>query len=193
MKNEWINKIKENWIYIFALALIVLFVWIYSNQDNVLVESDNDNEITSEVEKVENNENVKGATNVAKKEKDQSLEIVEVVAKEAKVDKVETPVAPKKDSVTLSVVGQGSYNVNIVDGDSAFDVLLRAATTNGFKVGYKTYSFGRMVTQIGESKEGNSYYWMLYNNGASAQVGADDLAVKANDIIEWNLEIPSWY
>ncbi len=94
------------------------------------------------------------------------------------------------ETVQMSISGLGDFTVPISDGENAFDALKEAANENGFKIEYKTYSWGVMITKIGSQDMQGSYYWALYYNGSYAQVGASDLTVKNNDKIKWSYE--SW-
>ncbi|PIZ00565.1 hypothetical protein COY62_01860 [bacterium (Candidatus Howlettbacteria) CG_4_10_14_0_8_um_filter_40_9] len=102
---------------------------------------------------------------------------------------VQTPVV-KKDTVQITIDGVGTFNIEFKNGDSAFDILKRASVENGFILDYESYSWGVMVTRIGNKDAQGTYYWAFYYNGAYAQVGASDQQVLKNDITEWRYE--SW-
>jgi len=102
---------------------------------------------------------------------------------------VTPPLAPK-DTMAVKITGLGTYTVEVKAGDTAFDVLKKAAAQNGFSLEYQVYSFGVMVSKIGATETKGTYYWALYYNGGYSSVGASDLAVKNKDVTEWRYE--SW-
>ena len=108
----------------------------------------------------------------------------------AQTSVAETVIPAKKDTVQMNITGLGKYTVEIKAGDTAFDALKRAASQNGFPIGYKVYSFGMMVSKIGSNESQGTYYWALYYNGSYSMVGSSDLLIKDKDIIEWRYE--SW-
>lgn len=101
-----------------------------------------------------------------------------------------TPTPTPAEQVAVEIQNQGSYQVDLRDGDTAFTVIERAASQNGFSLDYKDYGsdLGVMVNCIGGVCAHDNYYWAFYYNGQYAQVGASSQPVSANDITAWKFE-----
>ena len=69
------------------------------------------------------------------------------------------------------------------DGKNAFELLQETAN-----IEFKKYDFGVFVESIDGVKPDTKHFWKLYVNGKEAQVGADSIATKNGDTIEWKLE-----
>ena len=93
----------------------------------------------------------------------------------------------EKNQATVTIGNVGSYKVDLLSGDNAFEVLKRAATENGFKLDYDTYSFGVFIKSIGNIAPMENQYWAFYFNGAFSNVGASDQPVQKGDSIFWQL------
>jgi len=64
-----------------------------------------------------------------------------------------------------------------------------AATSSTFTFGGKEHiGLGFFVSEINGKREGDGYYWILYLNGKTADLGASQLTVKPIDIVEWRFE-----
>jgi len=98
-----------------------------------------------------------------------------------------TPTIEVKEA-TVKIENVGTYKIEIKSGDSAFSVLKKAASQNGFNLAYDTYDFGVFVTSIGGIKASNSQFWAFYYNGAFASVGASNQKVNQDDVISWKLQ-----
>lgn len=89
---------------------------------------------------------------------------------------------------SVIIEGVGSYQVDIETGDTAFDILKRAAAAYKFALEYQSYDFGVFVTAIGGVKPVGNQYWAFYYNGKYSNVGASAQAISENDTIYWKLE-----
>ncbi len=187
--NKWLVRAKENWIYILAVVLIILFVWIYNEQKNVLVEGNNEgNQAQSnELEQKENKEEAKEES-VENKE---TNKVSTSTVKQKIVIEDDQPKAEEvvREKVTVQLIGFGEYSIEINEGDNAFDITKKAASQNGLAFGYKNYpKWGRFVETIGNKTSDNTNFWALYYNGQSSAVGADAVKVKDGDVIKWQYE-----
>lgn len=101
---------------------------------------------------------------------------------------IKTVQAPVKKQASVIVQGIGSFKVDLKSGDTAFTVLKRAATANGFDIKYDNFSFGVFVTEIGGIKPVGNQYWAFYYNGRYSNVGASDQKISNGDTVFWRLE-----
>lgn len=204
------NALKESWLYLLTFLLIALFLVLYSKGNSVLDTKKENNSVNVIEESVESPDNSDEALEEKtennnlqedgdKKELDSSSQKVagEIsVKKENKEVDTNSPdnlLAEEKEKsyVTFKITGiNEEQKIEFLDGESSFDVLLRLAATKGIAVGYKQYSFGKMITRIGDIKAEGTYYWALYYNGNYSILGAEDLKVQDGDLIEWKYE--SW-
>lgn len=82
-----------------------------------------------------------------------------------------------------------NQNISPVPGQTALQTLERAAKLKSFAYETKSYSTGVLIESINGQKNGtNNKYWILYVNGESAQVGADQQLVQAGDKIEFRFQ-----
>ena len=184
-------------LYMVTFLLLALFVGVYSQKNQVLGDNTKSQEVIQE--KSENQDSkaeplVNNMSSESKKivSEPNLLEKAKTQPKAEELLKTSATVVTKKEKsyVTFKSSGLGEYKIDYLDGDTAFSVLLRAAATQGVPIGYRQYSFGKMITQIGSQKAEGTYYWALYHNGQYATLGAEELEVNVNDIIEWRYE--SW-
>lgn len=98
-----------------------------------------------------------------------------------------TPTIEIKES-TVKIENVGTYKVEISSNDTAFLILKRAASQNGFSISYDTYDFGVFVTSINGIKANDAQFWAFYYNGAFSNVGASDQKVSQDDVISWKLQ-----
>lgn len=209
---KMILKVKTGWVYLFGTILLLGLAGLAINQNRVL----NAKATTDQPKQVQNSQNTapQGISNATQGQRAPETQQNQPKTASAPKNTTKTtinPVSPANSSVntapqtqpvsspavpayqksiTLNIIGLGSYNVPIYDGDNGFTVLKRAANQNGFQIEYKTYSWGVMITKIGNTAAAGTYYWALYYNGGYSDVGASDLIVKDKDVIKWSYE--SW-
>lgn len=92
--------------------------------------------------------------------------------------------------VTVEIQGQGTYKVELKDGDNAYTVLARAASENNFTLNTIDYggSLGIMITGIGGVNAHDNYFWSFYYNGVASMVGASSQVVNDGDATSWKYE-----
>jgi hypothetical protein len=195
-KEKVVNLVREYWIYVFVAVLLSLFLGIYTSQDNVLGESTGGEE-SQAVEEIQEKPETKKNKQTKKTEPKESTatevapneepEVAGAVTEEGTKQEEDTE-EKEKEYISYAVEGAGEYEIPIVAGDTAFSTLLRVAATKNISVGYKQYSFGKMITQIGSKRAEGAYYWALYMNGNYATIGAEDLVVSEGDKLEWRYE-----
>ncbi|MDD3480604.1 MAG: DUF4430 domain-containing protein [Patescibacteria group bacterium] len=185
---------KEYWLYCLAIILMLAFLAIYLNQNKVLGENTEttSGEVVAAEEEVKSNKEKAMTQEEPKiaKEETKETSASPTTEKPKRVEETEKVVTPAKKYITFRADGLPEYAVEYIEGDTAFTVMLRLAATKNVTVGYKQYDFGKMVTQIGDKKAEDTYYWALYVNGGYAIVGVEDLAANDGDVIEWRYE--SW-
>lgn len=99
-----------------------------------------------------------------------------------------TPIISK---ASVNIENQGNYEVNLIENDTAFSVLLRAGDENNFNIDYTNYEgMGAFVNCIGGVCAHDNYFWAFYYNNVSSMVGASLQSVGNGDIIGWKFE--SW-
>lgn len=80
----------------------------------------------------------------------------------------------------------GNYPIPYIEGETAYQLLVRIASINHFTINATNYSWGIFVEGIGNLvQDGRDNFWFLYINGKSSEVGASDYIVKPNDLVEW--------
>ena len=101
----------------------------------------------------------------------------------------ETVVVKEKPQEIASVIvqGLGSYPVEVSADDTAFSILQKAASQNGFELKYQSFDFGIFVTAIGGIESAGNQYWAFYYNGNYSNVGASAQTVSAGDTTFWQL------
>lgn len=67
---------------------------------------------------------------------------------------------------------------------NVFDLLLQKATS----VKYESTSFGKMVTAINNSSQGNGKYWLYSIDNKEAAVGAESYKCQGKEKIKWELK-----
>lgn len=125
-------------------------------------------------------------------QKKQIEPVQKVVAKKEPQEKrvQEKPVQEEvvqNHTITLTVVGGGSYTASVPAGSTVQAVM----ASSGINFSSKEYAgMGAYVTAIeGVSEDTRAgLYWILYINGAKAQAGISATTVQAGDTILWRLE-----
>lgn len=81
----------------------------------------------------------------------------------------------------------GNYPIVYIEGETAYQLLVRIASINHFTINATNYGWGIYVECIGGLCNDNyENFWFFYINGKSSEVGSSDYIVKANDIISWS-------
>lgn len=94
-----------------------------------------------------------------------------------------------KEKASVTIQGIGSFNIEITNNETAFSLLQKAATENGFTVESTTYEgLGAFVTAIAGIKPEGNQYWAFYYNGQYSMVGASAQAISEGDTTFWRLE-----
>ena len=94
--------------------------------------------------------------------------------------------AEKLINVSLRVQDK-NYTIKIKEGSSAYE-LMNQLKQEGLTFSATEYSsLGFFITEINGVKEDkkSATYWILYVNGKESSVGASQLILKADDLIEW--------
>ncbi|MFA7309368.1 MAG: DUF4430 domain-containing protein [Candidatus Paceibacterota bacterium] len=96
--------------------------------------------------------------------------------------KAEVTPAPRQ-AATLTVAGV-SYEISA--DTTVYEAMRTLAANNAFRFTGENYpSLGFFVESIDSKKNSNGYYWILYVNGKSADLGASSIQVHSGDTIEW--------
>ncbi len=92
-----------------------------------------------------------------------------------------TAVAPTEvNRITIPILEDGT----VLEAMRTYDTGSDAFTFSG-----KEYpGIGFFVQEINGKREGDGYYWMLYQNGKTANLGASQLRISSEDTIEWRFE-----
>ena len=75
---------------------------------------------------------------------------------------------------------------------TAYTLLVEAASTNNLMLSTKQYDFGVFVEAIGDYKNSDEKAWIYYINGESATVAADNSELINGDFVEWKYEEPNY-
>ncbi len=212
MKEVW-GRVRIGWVYLLGIVLMVGFSLLIAHSNSTAksepenppvkaVQKDKDLNASQPEQKTTANQ--RGSSKSAAKSTENIIPAVKSSSRTAQVNNSSAgavmapaqsaPTQPVQtnpaETVEMQISGLGSFTVPITDGENAFDALKEAANENGFRIEYKTYSWGVMITKIGGTEMQGTYYWALYYNGNYSDVGASDLTVKNNDVIKWSYE--SW-
>ena len=79
----------------------------------------------------------------------------------------------------------GNYPVLYIEGETAYQLLVRIANANHFTVNAKDYGWGMFVEGIGNLNNTRDIDWFFYINGKISEVGSSAYQVLPNDLIEW--------
>lgn len=79
----------------------------------------------------------------------------------------------------------GNYPVPYMEGETAYQFLVRIASANHFVVSAKDYGWGMFVEGIGNLNNTIDISWFFYINGKISEVGSSAYQVLPNDLIEW--------
>jgi len=94
----------------------------------------------------------------------------------------------REDNVTLAI-GSKLYGTYVSGSGSVLNLMHTLASTTDFTFTGKEYpSLGFFVTSIGGKKADDGYYWILYVNGKSSDLGASSATIHAGDTVEWRYE-----
>ena len=92
-----------------------------------------------------------------------------------------------RTSITVAV-GTAHYTADVANGTTVIDAM-RSLAGEGFSFTGREYpSLGFFVDSIGGKKNADGYYWILYVNGTSSELGASSVVPHSGDAIEWRYE-----
>lgn len=75
-----------------------------------------------------------------------------------------------------------------VNAKNAEEALMKLAEKNNVKIEIKKYSFGNMITKIGDFENSKTNSWMYYVNGKGGDMAAGEYELKNGDRVEWKYE-----
>lgn len=78
-----------------------------------------------------------------------------------------------------------------VQAETVFAALAAAAQANNLTLQTRTYDFGTMVEEIGDSQNTPDKAWIYFVNGEPGQVAADQMQIKPGDQVEWKYIKPN--
>ena len=110
------------------------------------------------------------------------------VLKTAKSKAVE---AEKKAKLTINDGEKEpkTFEVEFVEGETAFDLLKNKTEELNMVLKTKTYDIGIMIEAIGDKENGQGgKYWLYYINGEMPMVSADKKIIKPGDKVEFKFE-----
>ena len=100
-----------------------------------------------------------------------------------------TPIPTPIEQATVAIEDVGTYTIDLQTDDTAFTILLRAGSKNGFTIEYQTYEgLGAFVTCIANICSHDNFYWAFYYNGSYSMVGASSQSVSDGDTTTWKFE-----
>lgn len=79
----------------------------------------------------------------------------------------------------------GNYPIPYIEGETAYQLLVRIANANHFSINAKDYGWGMFVEGIGNLNNTRDICWFFYINGKISEVGSSAYQVLPNDLIEW--------
>jgi len=102
-----------------------------------------------------------------------------------------SPVAQKETILVNLVVEEVEYEMSVVPGSSAYDVMVQAQETSNLSFEGSEFSgLGFFVEEINGLRQNPRVgkYWIYYINDRAAKVGISVYRVKTNDVILWKYE-----
>lgn len=116
--------------------------------------------------------------------------------------KIEQPVSQEETVISqeqeeekevVLVVDDGKepkiFNVEFIEGITAFDLLKEKAEESGLTLKTKTYDIGILIEAVGDKENGQEgKYWLYYVNGEMPMVSADKKELKPDDKVEFKFE-----
>lgn len=88
-------------------------------------------------------------------------------------------------SISLAVEGE-TYTTDIQTGSSVMEVMQKIAGETSLEFETRTFSgIGELVRSINGKADADGFYWFLYVNGKSAEIGASQYMLQDEDQIEW--------
>lgn len=110
--------------------------------------------------------------------------------------KTPTGEVKKVEGVTL-VLDFGGGKISTYSGikmaeQTALGVLKKVTSDKKLELEIKEYSFGNLITQIGDKANTKEKAWVYFVNGKSGEVAADKMEVKDGDVIEWKYITPQY-
>lgn len=107
-----------------------------------------------------------------------------------------TSVVKRVEGITLILdFGEGEIStfsgIKVVE-KTVFSALKKVIDDKKLELKTKEYSFGNLVTQIGDKVNTKEKAWIYFVNGKSGEVAADKKEVKDGDIIEWKYMKPEF-
>ena len=95
---------------------------------------------------------------------------------------------PNQTKVTMRISAgsaAGNYPIPYIEGETAYQLLVRIASINRFTINAKDYGWGMFVEGIGNLNNTRDISWFFYINGKISEVGSSAYQVLPNDLIEW--------
>lgn len=133
-----------------------------------------------------------GATACSLNNNDESSKNIEQSELTGKIiENVDELNIPDRKEVTLSINGSNSYEdtIEIQEGDTAYDVLIKSSNLNKLGLVTKDYDFGKSIDGIGDDLAGtDNKYWLYYVNGEMVMQSVDNQKVNDGDLIEFKFE-----
>ena len=98
-----------------------------------------------------------------------------------------TTTSTTADTATLAI-GRNRYQIP-ANNSAVLDAMNELSSTRDFKFTGKDYpSLGFFVESINGKKNADGFYWILYVNGKSSDLGVSQAKIRAGDTIEWKYE-----
>ena len=95
---------------------------------------------------------------------------------------------PRGIVFTLSASGK-SYNGEVKEGETVLGAMNTLASGGGFRFASKDFpGMGAFIESINGKKNADGFYWILYVNGKSSDLGVSQAKIRAGDNIEWRYE-----
>ncbi len=98
-------------------------------------------------------------------------------------------VAPQPEPNITLLTGSTTYRFFVPEHTTLLDAMHALASSSTFTFSGKNFPMlGTFVDTINGQKNSDGYYWILYLNGRTSDIGASQTTLNDGDIVEWRYE-----
>jgi hypothetical protein len=95
---------------------------------------------------------------------------------------------PQAQAILIIDFGKGevaTYGAVLTKRTTAYELLVEAAQSLGYRLETESFDFGVLVKAIGEAENTDERGWLYSINGRGGKVAADEAQVNSGDQVEW--------
>ena len=101
-----------------------------------------------------------------------------------------TPAAPDAGAIGAENAAMPRYVIPVLAETTVLGAMEQyAAANHGFSFSGRDFpGLGFYVEELNGKKSGSGFYWILYVNGTSSELGASSVRVHPGDVVKWRYE-----